>query len=120
MGGGGGGGYRTGKVTSEFLPLPKKRREAQKVVSILKGDTANFKVVLTQELEVSAILNWGGGAQNVSDPRFSHFVSPLPMINDQFLSRVGKKECCWPLSSRGQFELPPLGGDSIANSMSWP
>ena len=29
----------------------------------------------------------GGGAQKVSDPRFSHFVAPpLPVINDQSLN----------------------------------
>ena len=34
------------------------------------------------------VLNDGGGgegAQKVSDPRFSHFVAPLPVINDQSL-----------------------------------
>ena len=34
------------------------------------------------------LLSWGGGAQKVSDPRFSHFVAPppLPVINDQSLT----------------------------------
>ena len=27
----------------------------------------------------------GGGCKNVSDPRFSHFVPPLPVNNDQSL-----------------------------------
>ena len=30
----------------------------------------------------------GGGAQNVSGLRFSHFVAPLPVINDQSLISV--------------------------------
>ena len=31
----------------------------------------------------------GGGAQKVSDPRFSHFVAPpLPVINDQSLNEA--------------------------------
>ena len=61
------------------------------------GGGGGFKVVLTQELEVSAIpngggrkkippfekggtnsftLSWGEGGQQVSDPRFSHFAAP--------------------------------------------
>ena len=33
------------------------------------------------------VLSGGGGAQKVSDPRFSHFVAPrLPVINDQSLT----------------------------------
>ena len=33
-------------------------------------------------------VRWGGGAQTVLDPQFSHFVAPppLPVINDQSLS----------------------------------
>ena len=30
----------------------------------------------------------GGGGQKVSDLRFSHFVAPLPIINDQFLMPI--------------------------------
>ena len=29
-----------------------------------------------------------GGEQNVSDPRFSHFVAPRPVINDQSLTAL--------------------------------
>ena len=29
-----------------------------------------------------------GGAQKVLDPRFSHFVAPLPVINDQSLTET--------------------------------
>ena len=77
------------------------------------GGTKCFEVVLTWELDVLAIVMggggrrkrffccWGGGeqnvllcleegagTQNVSDPRFSHFVAPppLPIIDDQSLS----------------------------------
>ena len=66
------------------------------------GGKTGFEVVLKQELEVLAILmggaksshtnggggggggqkvypvSRGGGAQTVSDPRFSHFVAPPP------------------------------------------
>ena len=36
--------------------------------------------------KVLPCLEGGGGAQKVSDPRFSHFVAPpLPVINDQSL-----------------------------------
>ena len=72
--------------------------------------TKGLEVVLTWKLEVLAILKegaqhlhyskaggggggWrrkkcypglkGGRAQKVSDPRLSHFVAPLPVINDQ-------------------------------------
>ena len=31
-----------------------------------------------------------GGPQKVSDPQFSHFVAPLPVINDQSLILVGQ------------------------------
>ena len=81
---------------------------------MLKGrGTKSFEVVLTRELEVLAIVIVGGGgggaksfhpqkggrrkkfypvlrggAQKVSDPRFSHVVAPppLPIINDQSLN----------------------------------
>ena len=40
--------------------------------------------------KVLPCLECGGGGQNVSDPRFSHFVAPpLPVINDQSLGIVG-------------------------------
>ena len=31
----------------------------------------------------------GGRAQKVSDPRFSHFVAPLPVINGRSLTQTG-------------------------------
>ena len=52
------------------------------------GAQTGFEILLTQELEVLAIVmaggrkkcypvfRGGGGAQNVSDPRFSYFVAP--------------------------------------------
>ena len=72
------------------------------------GGTRSCEVVLTQELESLATLMGGGGAQSfhsikggaqkvlpcfdggggggsakkVLDPLFSHFVDPLPVIND--------------------------------------
>ena len=80
---------------------------------MLKGDgggTSSLWVVLTWEFEVQATLKvgggaqtvsiggggmnknpclecigGGGGAQTVSDPRFSNFVAPLPVINDHSL-----------------------------------
>ena len=38
-------------------------------------------------------LSWGGvlgggGAQKVLEQRFSHFVDPLPVINDQFRTKL--------------------------------
>ena len=74
---------------------PYKKVGVEKVLAMLKG------VGLSWKLEVLAILKGGaksfqslnekfysvlgGGAQTVSDPRFSHFVAPLPIINDQSL-----------------------------------
>ena len=48
--------------------------------------------------KVLAIVIWGGGAQKVSDLRFSHFVAPppFPVINDQSLGVL--------LVISGQFE----------------
>ena len=62
---------------------------AENVLAMLKGGTKSFAVVFTQKLEVLVIRKEGGGAQKVSDPRFSDFVGPLsPVINYQFISRV--------------------------------
>ena len=79
---------------------PYEKWGVQKVLAMLKGGTKSFKVVLTRELEVLAILmgaakgfhllkvGGGGttsykpvsrGAQKVSDPRFSPFVAPPPL-----------------------------------------
>ena len=55
-GGGGGGGRQV-----KFYPY-KKGRGAEKFLAILKGGcTKGFGVVFTQELEVLAILEGGGG-----------------------------------------------------------
>ena len=43
--------------------LPPKKGGAKKVLAMLKGGTTSFEVVLTQDLEVLAILN--GGAKSV-------------------------------------------------------
>ena len=52
---------------------------AEKVLAMLKGGITSFEVVLTWQLEVLAIVIGGrkkrGGAQKVSDQRFSHFVA---------------------------------------------
>ena len=99
--GGGGGGK------SSFTPT-KGGRGAEKVVAMLGGGgggggTSSFEVVLTQELEVLAILigggrkkcppfkrwegggvvksfplSWVGRGQKVLDLRYSHFVGPPP------------------------------------------
>ena len=34
---------------------------------------------------LSVCVGGGGGACTVSNPRFSHFIDPLPVINDQSL-----------------------------------
>ena len=60
----GGGGYKTGWGNVKFYPFEKGRRK--KLYPVLEGG--------------------GGGAQQVSDPRFSHIVPPLPIINDQSLA----------------------------------
>ena len=97
-------GYKTGwgGGASEVLPLLKG---GQKSFSHTEGGgggcTTRFEVVLIRELEVLAILIGGGGGgkkfpsfkrgRNKFHPRwaifpFSHFVAPLPVINDQSLS----------------------------------
>ena len=101
------GGYKTGggcEGQVKFYPYRKEGGGGE----MLKGwGTKSFEVVLTQELEVLAIVMGGGrkkfppskgggrkkfypvlrGVQKVSDPRFSHFVAPpLPIINDQSLN----------------------------------
>ena len=78
----------------------------EQVLGMLKrggGGTTSFEVVLTWELEVLAIVMggtksfhpWGrkkfysvlrGGAKGFGPTQFSHFVAPLPVINDQSLS----------------------------------
>ena len=100
---GGGGLQNGGRGVSEVLALRKGGGE--KVLVLLKGGggTKSFKVVLTRELEVLAILKWGEkgfnplkwGAQKKSCPRFSRFVpSPLPVINDRSLSNITEKRPC--------------------------
>ena len=99
-----GGGARHVK----FYPYEKGGSE--KVFTMLNegggGSTTSFEEVLTRELEVLAIVMGGrkkcppfkmggggqnvlpcleGGARKVLDTRFSHFVAPLPVINDQSL-----------------------------------
>ena len=89
----------------------KSVSHAEEVMGVWEGGTNSFEipVVLTQELEVIAILKGGGGqnvstlkgrrkkitlsrggwAQKVSNPQCSHFVAPpLPLINDQSLRPV--------------------------------
>ena len=75
------------------------------------GGTTRFGVVLTWELEFLVILNWRGGgggqncalyngggggggegAQKVSNPPLSHFVAPLPIIDDRSLSVIHVSE----------------------------
>ena len=59
------------------------------------GGTKSSEVVLTQELEILAILK--GGAKSiyplkVSDPRFSHFVALLParyIIEESYPHKLG-------------------------------
>ena len=51
--------------------------------NVLAMLTKRVEVVLTQELEVVAILK---GAQKVLEPQFPHFVIPLPIINDRSLN----------------------------------
>ena len=59
--------------TSEVLPL-QKRGERKKVLAVLKGGggTTSFEVVLTWELEVLAIVMWGGGAKSFYPFRLDH------------------------------------------------
>ena len=75
---------------------PYKKGGMEKILAMLKGGTT--RVVLTQDLEVLAIMMRGckkcpsckrgaqnvlpclerGGAQNVLNPQLSHFVPPSP------------------------------------------
>ena len=104
-----------GRGANEVLPLRKGGGGADKKVStMLKGGGRTcFGEVFPRRPEVLAILKGGGvqkvstlrkwalekklpcleeggggegRVQKVSDPRFSHFVAPLPVINDQSLS----------------------------------
>ena len=47
------------------------------------------------------------GAQKVLNPRFSHFVAPLPVINDQTLkpkNHVPKCDrICWPIKNKMKY-----------------
>ena len=73
------------------------KRGAEKGLAMLKGGTTSCGVVFTLELEILAILKGGfplfkrgggaqkvlpclevGEAQQILDPRFSHFVAPPP------------------------------------------
>ena len=72
---GGGGKKWEGGGHVKFYPLEKGGGGRQKtVLVILKGGAKSFHSLK-------------GGALKVFDPRFSHFVAPLPVINDQSLSR---------------------------------
>ena len=52
--------YGEGGRGSEVLPLQKKGGGVGKVLAVLRGgDTTSFEVVLTQDLEVLAILKGG-------------------------------------------------------------
>ena len=76
---------------------PYKKGEAEKVLAMLKGGTQSFEVVLTAlkgggRKMCYPVLN-GGGAKS-SDPRFSYFVAPLPVINDQSLKPIAMFTHC--------------------------
>ena len=59
------------------------------------GGAKSFHSLNERGGEARKVLPWlreGGGAQKVSDPRFSHFVAPpLPVINEQSLMEPGTR-----------------------------
>ena len=60
------GGYKTGGGACEVLPQVKGGGKSFSHGEGGGGGTKSFEVVLTQELEVLAIVMGGGGAQKVS------------------------------------------------------
>ena len=77
-GGGLGGGLQNGSGARGFLPLWKGGGGGGSFSHIggAKGGWAQ---------KVLSCLGGGVAAQNVSDQQLSHFVAPLPIINDQSL-----------------------------------
>ena len=98
----GGGGYKTVGGGASFIST-KREAGRKQVLTMLKlaggGGTQSFRVVLTRELEVLAILEDGGAntpfkrhrgmcerfnpvlggrVQKDSDPQFSHYFCNLP------------------------------------------
>ena len=117
---GGGGVYtREGGGICEVLPLQKGG--AEKALAMLKGGNNTFGVVFMwlscrfSHIEEGGghekfypVLR-GGGAQNVSDPRFSHFEPPplLPVINGQSL-RVWTWLCLGQLTRQSSRDLDQI------------
>ena len=60
------------------------------ILAILKGGTNSFHALKGGVRKVLPCLE-RGGVQKVSDLRFSHFVAPLHIINDQSLSMMLKQ-----------------------------
>ena len=59
--------------------LPLRKGVAEKSVSHAKGGGAkSFHSLRGGGEKLDPVLRWGGGAQKVSDPRFPHFVAPIP------------------------------------------